>query len=89
MTAPEPTDERARLRAIPARRMAAVRCSVTWSRRRYERNLARLREWMKAQGMAAAGDPVWARYNAPFTPWFLRRNEILLPIEKAETKSGK
>jgi effector-binding domain-containing protein len=78
-TLPEPTDEKVRLRAIPARRMAAVRYSGTWSRPRYERNLARLREWMKANGLAAAGEPVWARYNPPFTPWFLRRNEILLP----------
>ena len=83
-TLPAPTDEKVRLRAIPARRMAAVRYSGTWSRQRYERNLARLREWMKAQGLAAAGDPVWARYNAPFTPWFLRRNEILVPLEKRE-----
>ena len=83
-TLPEPTDEKVRLRPIPARRMAAVRYSGTWSRKRYERNLARLREWMKAQGLAAAGEPVWARYNAPFTPWFLRRNEILVPLEKRE-----
>ena len=83
-TLPAPTDEKVRLRAIPARRMAAVQYSGTWSRRRYERNLARLREWMKAQGLAAAGEPVWARYNAPFTPWFLRRNEILVPLEKRE-----
>jgi effector-binding domain-containing protein len=79
-TLPAPTDEKVRLRAIPARRMAAVHYSGTWSRQRYERNLARLREWMKAQGLAAAGDPVWARYNAPFTPWFLRRNEVLVPL---------
>jgi len=83
-TLPKPTDEKVRLRAIPARRMAAVRYSGAWSRPRYERNLARLREWMKANGVAAAGDPVWARYNPPFTPWFLRRNEILVPIEKRE-----
>lgn len=79
-TLPAPTDERVQLRAIPARRMAAVRYSGTWSRKRYEHNLARLQEWMKAKGLVAAGDPVWARYNPPFTPWFLRRNEILLPI---------
>lgn len=79
-TLPAPTDEKVRLRAIPARRMAAVRYSGTWSQKRYERNLARLREWMKAQGVVAAGDPIWARYNPPFMPWFLRRNEILVPI---------
>ncbi len=79
-TLPQPTDDTVRLRAIPARRMAAVQYSGTWSQQRYERNLARLREWMKAQGLAAAGDPVWARYNPPFTPWFLRRNEVLVPL---------
>ena len=79
-TLPEPTDGNVRLRAIPARRMAAVQYSGTWSRQRYERNLARLREWMKAQGLESAGDPVWARYNAPFIPWFLRRNEVLVPL---------
>ncbi len=84
-TLPEPTDERVRLRVIPARRMAAVQYSGTWSRQRYERNLVRLREWMKAQGLAAAGEPVWARYNPPFTPWFLRRNEILMPVVKNGT----
>jgi effector-binding domain-containing protein len=79
-TLPEPTDDKVRLRAIPARRMAAVRYSGTWIRPRYERNLDRLREWMEAQGLEADGDPVWARYNPPFTPWFLRRNEILVPL---------
>ncbi|HAA02258.1 MAG TPA: heme-binding protein, partial [Syntrophobacteraceae bacterium] len=24
---------------------------------------------------------IFARYNPPFTPWFLRRNEILIPVE--------
>lgn len=79
---PEPADTKVRLRAIPGRRMAAVRYSGTWSEQRYERHLGRLREWMKAQGLVAVGDPVWARYNPPFTPWFLRRNEILIPLRR-------
>lgn len=83
-TLPVPTDEKVRLRAIPARRLAAVGYSGTWSRHGYEHHLAHLREWMKAQGLAAAGDPVWARYNAPFTPWFVRRNEVLVPLEQGE-----
>jgi hypothetical protein len=79
-TLPAPTDERVQLRAVPARRMAAVNYSGTWSRKRYERNLGRLREWMNANRLVADGAPVWARYNPPFTPWFLRRNEILVPL---------
>jgi len=36
--------------------------------------------WMRGKGIAAAGAPQWARYNSPFTLWFLRRNEILIPV---------
>jgi hypothetical protein len=79
-TLPEPSDESVRLRAIPARRMAAVRYSGRWTQRRYARNLARLQTWMAERGFEAAGEPVWARYNAPFTPWFMRRNEVLIPL---------
>ena len=43
-TLPLPTDEKVHLRAITARRMAAVRYSGTWSRKRYERHLALLHE---------------------------------------------
>jgi hypothetical protein len=83
-TLPAPTDVRVRLRALPSRRLAVVRYSGTWSRHGYEHHLAQLREWMKAQGLAAAGQPVWARYNPPFTPWFLRRNEIFVPLGDRE-----
>jgi hypothetical protein len=31
-------------------------------------------------GVATQGEPVLARYNAPFTPWFMRRNEIWLAL---------
>ncbi|MFI0608556.1 MAG: hypothetical protein ACH37Z_11810 [Anaerolineae bacterium] len=35
---------------------------------------------MARRGLVATGAPVWARYNPPITPWFLRRNEILVPV---------
>jgi hypothetical protein len=31
--------------------------------------------------MQATGEPVWARYDPPFKPWFMRRNEILIPVQ--------
>ena len=83
-TLPSPTDEKVRLRAIPPRRMAAVRYSGTWSHKTYERNLARLLDWMKTNGLTSVGEPVWARYNPPFMPWFMRRNEILVPTNPAK-----
>lgn len=80
-TIPEPKDPSVILRQIPARNMAAVEYSGFWSEKGYLRNKARLKAWIDEKGFKIVGEPVWARYNPPFMPWFLRRNEILLPIE--------
>ena len=78
--APSPTDPNVRLRQTPARLMAAIRYSGRWTQSNYDEALAELRKGMAAAGLTATGDPVWMRYDAPFTPGFLRRNEILIPI---------
>lgn len=81
-TLPAPTDPTLTVREIPARRMAAVRYSGTWSQAGYLSNKERLESWLRGKGLTTTGDPVWARYNPPFTLWFLRRNEVLIPIGK-------
>ena len=80
-TLPEPLDQRVALRELPPYRAAVIRYSGFWSEKNYREHLEALRRWMKETGLEAGGEPVWARYNAPFTPWFLRRNEILIPVE--------
>ena len=79
-TLPEPEDPKITLRQVSARRIAAVRYSGFWSEKNYLRYKLELESWIKEKGFAIVGDPIWARYNPPFTPWFLRRNEILIPI---------
>ena len=79
-TAPAPVDPAVTLREIPAHRAAVIRYSGTWSASRYEEHLRALRDWLDARGLETAGEPVWARYDAPYVPWFLRRNEILLRL---------
>jgi effector-binding domain-containing protein len=83
-TLPIPDNPDVRLRQIPARRMASVRYSGTWSEKRYLRYLQELEAWIAKNGFRILGEPVWARYNPPFTPWFLRRNEILIPVDSEE-----
>ena len=78
---PEPLDSSVYLREIPARRMAVIRYSGGWSPKSYQEHLAQLEEWMDRRQLEPAGSPVWARYDAPFKPWFLRRNEILYPVD--------
>ena len=79
-TLPTPNDPAVGLREVPAYRAAAIRYSGRWTESRYADHLAKLREWLDREGLRADGDPVWARYNAPFVPWFLRRNEIIIRL---------
>lgn len=81
-TLPEPNDPNVTLRQVPARYIAAVRYSGFWSEEGYRRNKDQLEAWMNKKDLRVVGEPIWARYNPPFTPWFLRRNEILVPIAK-------
>tara|TARA_R110000822_G_scaffold159476_17_gene299355 strand:+ start:4741 stop:5382 length:642 start_codon:yes stop_codon:yes gene_type:complete len=88
-TLPVPTDPNVTLRQVPVRYIAAIRYSGFWSEKNYRRNLDNLNSWMEKQHLSVVGDPIWARYNPPFMPWFLRRNEILVPVEWHEIKAQK
>lgn len=78
---PQPKDPSVVLRQVPAQKMAVVRYSGTWSEKNYSRHKSELESWVQNNGLTASGGEIWARYNAPFTPWFLRRNEILIPVK--------
>ena len=79
-TAPEPIDPRVQLRLEPAATWAVIRYSGSWSQSNYSEHLSELKTTLEAAGVATQGEPVLARYNAPFTPWFMRRNEIWLAL---------
>jgi len=79
-TLPVPDDSSITLRQVPAHRVVAVRYSGSWSEKNYVDHKERLEKWIRENGFEISGEPVWARYNSPFTPWFLRRNEILMPV---------
>lgn len=78
--APQPLDERVTLRSAAPGRVAVIRYSGFWSQANYNEHLAKLQDALRAAGLASTGEAVYARYNAPFTPWFMRRNEIWLPL---------
>jgi hypothetical protein len=81
-TLPEPMDPEVALREEQGRWMAALRYSGTWSRKRYMERALELREWIETKGLQPLGEPVFARYNSPFMLWFLRRNEVLIPVQR-------
>jgi len=81
-TLPIPTDAKVTLRSIPARLVAVITYSGTWSESRYEEHKAMLDMMMSKRKLKTAGEYIYARYNPPFTLWFLRRNEVLVPVER-------
>jgi hypothetical protein len=85
-TLPQPEDPSITLREVPARRMAAIRYSGFWSEKNYYRYKTELEAWIESMTLTITGEAIWARYNAPFTPWFLRRNEVLIPIATGDVQ---
>lgn len=81
-TLPEPLDKRVKLKETQVRLLAALKYSGTWSRQHYEEKEALLIGMIKERRLTQIGVPIWARYNPPFMPWFLRRNEVLIPVER-------
>jgi len=91
---PEPLDTQVVLKEVPPRLMAAITYSGTWSKKRYQNRKAELLRLIEKRSLRPLGEPIFARYNPPFMPWFLRRNEVLIPVErvqdiKAEQKQRK
>lgn len=83
-TAPVPTDSQVRIRAVPERLAAAVRYSGRWSESSYRGHLAELEADLAGAGLVCVGPPRFARFNPPFTPWFLRRNEVVQDVRWPE-----
>ena len=80
--APEPQDPRVKLREVAPSRLAVIRYSGFWSEANYQKNLELLRSALAPANLTALGEPVYSRYDPPFMPWFLRRNEIWLHLAK-------
>lgn len=79
-TLPEPLDPRVKLKPVGEQRVVAITYSGTWSQANYDEHLAKLRSAARAAGLSTEGEPVYARYNGPWVPWFMRKNEIWLAI---------
>jgi hypothetical protein len=83
-SAPEPLDPQVTLRDIAPHRVAVIRYSGFWSEANYQEHLASLQAALRSANLLAVGEPLYSRYNAPFTPWFLRRTEIWLRLATAK-----
>jgi hypothetical protein len=81
-TLPEPLDPAVIIKEIPAHKAAVIRYSGTWTQERYEAKKESLKEFLMQKGLTAKAEPIFARYNPPFELWFLRRNEVIIPVDE-------
>jgi SOUL heme-binding protein len=78
--APIPTTTGVRTRVVPAGRVAARRFSGGADEARFAANADRLVAEVERAGLPIVGAPYFARYDAPWKPGFLRRNEALVRL---------
>jgi hypothetical protein len=81
--APAPTNPRVSIREIPAGTVAALQYRGFWSSSSYEAHKKQLLAKLAAQGVSTDGEVFSALYNPPYTPPFLRRNEVLVRVKEA------
>lgn len=79
---PTPNDPRVKLRQLPPTRFAVLRFSGVARPEAVATRTAELETQVAARRLTATGPASLAQYNPPWTPGFLRRNEVMIPIAR-------
>ncbi|HLO25774.1 MAG TPA: heme-binding protein [Geobacteraceae bacterium] len=77
---PQPKDPALSLREIPGHRVAVVTFSGSADRAIIAEKTERLLHALRQDGIQVLSPPVTALYNPPWTPPFMRRNEIMVEV---------
>ena len=79
-TTPQPIDDRVKIVELPERNVAVLRFSGIWSTSVFKNKTKELLEEVARAELETEGKVFSMRYNSPFTPWFMRRNEVAIQI---------
>jgi hypothetical protein len=79
-TVPEPTDLHITITEQPAKILAVLRFSGRGRSSTVEKKTQLLLETLRRNNIETKGEVTLMRYNPPFTPWFLRRNEVAIEV---------
>ncbi len=80
-TLPTPDDSRVKIVMIPAKKYAVMWFSWYRSDARIKSMQEQLRRALARDGVVAGGSIVYAGYNAPWTPPWMTRNEVLIELQ--------
>jgi hypothetical protein len=79
---PDPLDSRVRIVTLPEREVAVIRFTGYASPQEVDAVTVRLQDGLKKGGIETVGQPFLMRYDTPWMPGFLRRNEVGIEIKR-------
>ena len=77
---PDPSDPQVHLREVGEEWAAVSRFSGRWTESSFSALARELLDRVAAEGLTVVGPPRFARFDPPWTPWFMRRNEVVVPV---------
>jgi DNA gyrase inhibitor GyrI len=81
---PKPADSRVKVRELAAGRFAVMRFSGGRNANNEKQSLDQLKQWITSERMPELSPPVYGYFDPPWTPPFLRRNEVMLRTGPAQ-----
>ena len=79
-TLPEPNDPKVHLRVLPPTRFAVLQFSGLARKDDVATKTAELEKLAGTHHLRAIGPASLAQYDPPWTLWFMRRNEVMIPV---------
>lgn len=80
-TLPIPADDRVKIVPIPEKKMAAIRFSGFRTEARIQEKKRALLQALEIDAVVVVGEPAYAGYNAPWTPPWMTRHEVLVEVK--------
>ena len=78
--APQPDNVNIQLKNNSDLKVIAITFSGLFSDGNIQENETKLRNYIKEKGIKIEEPAIYAGYNAPWTPWFLKRNEVMFKL---------
>ena len=79
---PKPSGESVTLGKVPAARFAVLRFGGGRTGTNEKAAIEKLKAWLILEKLTGNGAPTFAYYDPPWTPTFMRRNEVMIRIDK-------
>ncbi len=80
-TLPTPKNPAIYFNRIDPQTMATIRFIGFFREGKVRKAKQRLKQWLEKEKLETKGDFIVSRYNPPWVPWFLARNEVMVQIE--------